>query len=91
MKCTYIPLPNSINEHSLPYAIVADEIFSLNPSLVKPFPGKGLTETRAIFKYRLSYAQRTIKNAFGILSAKWRIFFQLIKANPDLVDMIVFA
>ena len=57
----HIPLPNSINGHSLPYVIVVDEIFGLKPWLMKPFPGKGLTETHAIFNYRLSRAQRTIE------------------------------
>ena len=80
-----------INGHSLPYVIVADEIFGLKPWLMKPFPGKGLTETHAIFNYRLSRARRTIENAFGIVTARWRIFLQPIKANPTLVDMIVKA
>ena len=87
----HIPLPNSINGHSLPYVIVADEIFGLKPWLMKPFPGKSLTETHAIFNYRLSRARRTIENAFGIVTARWRIFLQSIKANPTLVDMIVKA
>ena len=87
----HIPLPNSINGHSLPYVIVADEIFGLKPWLMKPFPGKDLTETDAIFNYRLSRARRTIENAFGIVTARWPIFLQPIKANPPLVDMIVKA
>ena len=58
---------------------------------MKPFPGKGLTETQAIFNYRLTRARRTIGNAFGILTAWWHIILQPIKANPALVDMIVKA
>lgn len=56
---------------------------------MKPFPGKGLTETQAVFNYRFSKARKTIENAFGILSARWRIFLKPIKAKLTLVDNIV--
>ncbi|XP_028516516.1 uncharacterized protein LOC114575585 [Exaiptasia diaphana] len=56
---------------------------------MKPYPGKKLTEQQRIYNYRLSRGRRTIENAFGILSAKWRIFRRPIKANVDLVELIV--
>ena len=87
----HIPPAESIHGHLLPHVIIADEIFALKPWLMKPFPGKGLTETQAVFNYRLSRARRTIENAFGILSARWRIFLKPIKAKPTLVDNIVKA
>ena len=55
---------------------------------MKPFPGKGQHEHQRVYDYRLSRARRTIENAFGILSAKWRIFRKPIKVNVDLVDKI---
>ena len=86
-----IPHPSSTNGHTLPYVIVADEIFGLKPWLMKPYPGKGLSESEAVFNYRLSRARRTIENAFGILAARWQIFRKPIKANPTLVDSITKA
>ena len=56
---------------------------------MKPYPGKQLDETQRVFNYRLSRARRTIENAFGILSAKWRIFRKPIRANVDLAEKIV--
>ena len=50
---------------------------------------KSLTETQAIYNYRFSRCRRTIENTFGILSARWRIFRRLIRANVNTVDEIV--
>lgn len=86
-----IPSPNMVDRYKLPYVISSDEIFALKPWLMKPFPGKGLDEKQAIFNYRLSRCRRTIENAFGILSARWRIFRRPIRAAPETVDGIIKA
>lgn len=57
------PLPGA--DGCLSYAFVADEAFPLKTWLMRPFPGRELTETRRIYNYRLSRARRTIENAFG--------------------------
>lgn len=44
-----------------------------------------------MFNYRLSRNRRIVENAFGILSAKWRIFRKPIEAKPENVDVMVKA
>lgn len=56
-----------------PYVIVADDAFALKPNIMKPFPGHGLSASRRIFNYRLSRTCRCIENAFGLMSAKFRV------------------
>ena len=41
--------------------------------LMKPYPGKFLSEEKKIFNYRLSRARQLIKNAFAIAAAGWRV------------------
>ena len=82
------PLSDNMNTN-VPYCLVGDEAFPLRSYLMRPFPGRGLSEDRRIFNYPLSRARRTIGNAFGILSARWRLFLQPIHADPD--DVVVYT
>ena len=81
-----IPEPTTVNGFMLPYVLVGDDIFPLQNWLMKPFPGKSLTEAQSVYNYRLSRCRCTIENAFGILTARWRIFRRPIRANVDTVD-----
>ena len=81
MTCDFEPLP---------YFLVGDEIFPLKTWLMRPYPGT-LDKEQRIFNYRLSRARRTIENAFGILCARWRIFYTPIRGKVENVENYVLA
>ncbi|XP_011883756.1 PREDICTED: putative nuclease HARBI1 [Vollenhovia emeryi] len=83
------PLPNT--NSMFPYYFVGDEAFPLKSYILRPYPGKNLDVQKRIFNYRLSRARRTIENAFGILSSRWRILRNNIIANVETVEKIVAA
>ena len=87
----HIPEPENVHGTTLPYVLVADEIFPLKTWLMKPYAAKTLDEKKRIYNYRLSRSRRTIENAFGILSARWRIFRRPIRASPATVEKIIKA
>ena len=60
------PLPN--DTQPIPYAFVGDDAFGLRTWMLKPYPQRGLSNSKRIFNYRLSRARRVVENAFGILS-----------------------
>ncbi|CAH2011243.1 unnamed protein product [Acanthoscelides obtectus] len=70
--------------------IIGDDAFPLRNNLLKPYTGS-LTIKQRIFNYRLSRARRVVENAFGILSARFRIFHKVINLKLDTVDLVVKA
>ncbi|XP_015747625.1 PREDICTED: uncharacterized protein LOC107327399 [Acropora digitifera] len=86
-----IPDSSEIDGHMLPFVIVGDDIFGLENYFMKPYPGRGLTESRQVFNYRLSRCRRIIENTFGIYTVRWLIFRRPIKAKPEHVDIIIKA
>ena len=89
----HVPQPKTLTGcayEPLPYFLVGDEIFPLKTWMMQPYPGT-LSEQQRVFNYRLSRARRVIENAFGILSARWRIFSKSIKASVENVERYTFA
>ena len=79
------------HEETLPYFLLGDEIFPLKKWLMRPYPGKNASEQERIYNYRHSRARRCIENAFGILSARWRIFEKPIRASVENVEKYTLA
>nr|CAH7734666.1 unnamed protein product [Callosobruchus chinensis] len=76
----------------VPYVLVADDAFPLTASIMKPFPvDVPVGSPRRIYNYRLSRARRIVENAFGLLSAVFRIFRKPIAVKPDTTEALVFT
>nr|CAI5848642.1 unnamed protein product [Callosobruchus analis] len=69
-----------------------DDAFPLTASIMKPFPvDVPVGSPRRIYNYRLSRARRIVENAFGLLSAVFRIFRKPIAVKPDTTEALVFT
>jgi hypothetical protein len=76
-----VPDPSSLSnsENHFPFVFVGDEAFPLQKNLMRPYPRYSTPSTQQrIFNYRLSRARRVVENAFGIMSAKFRILRKLV-------------
>lgn len=94
-KSLEIPPPEILQmpyDVEVPYMLVGDKAFNLNEYTMKPFhgtPGKGTIER--VFNYRLSRARRVVENAFGILSAVFRVLRKPMLLDPMIATKVVLA
>ena len=84
-------LPNAAELGPMPHVIVGDEAFPLKTYLMRPYPGKNLTDKQRVFNYRLSRARRIVENAFGILTARFRIYQRRVQLHPDNAEKMIRA
>jgi len=90
----YLPnaTPVEIDGPVLPYVLLADEAFPLSSYMMRPFPRiSNLDLRKKVFNYRLSRARRVVESAFGILTARWRIYRRPIIASIATAKNIVQA
>lgn len=74
----------------VPFVFVADDAFPLQDHVMKPYPGtQEAGSTERIFNYRLSRARRIVENAFGILSAVFRVLRKPLLLEPEKSKLIV--
>lgn len=78
-------------EKKIPFVIVADDAFSLQAHIMKPYAKRDLSMPERVFNYRLSRARRIIENAFGIASARFRCLRRTFESGPKRVTTIVSA
>lgn len=83
------PLPGRQEES--PFVLVGDEAFPLKTYLLKPYPGRDLTDERKIFNYRLSRARRISENVFGILVNRFGVLGQTMSLEPDKATLVTEA
>ncbi|XP_062550278.1 uncharacterized protein LOC134215035 [Armigeres subalbatus] len=88
-----LPPPSKLPHSTIecPHFIVGDAAFPLKPSLMRPFPGKNLTEVQRNFNKRQSAARRPIENTFGIMVARWRILKSPLCMFPESAEKLVKA
>ncbi len=88
-----IPLSSNLRgtDVLMSYHLLGDDAFPLCDYIMKPFPFRNMTPQQRIFNYRLSRCRRTVENAFGIMTSKFRVFLSSIQLQPDKVDKLVLA
>ena len=82
------PLPGT--NVSVPHVFIGDDAFPLKRYMMKPYPFRSQNRTQRIFSYRLSRARRTVENAFGILSNRFRVLTP-IHLHPAKVEKLLLA
>lgn len=89
-----LPSPSSVrgSNQTFPYAFVGDAAFPLRPEIMTPFSRRGpLTEEESHFNKELSRARISIENAFGVLTARWRIMRKICELQPETYEIIILA
>lgn len=85
-------MPLEGRQKQIPHVFVADDAFPLQQNIMKPYPGiQGKCTKKRIFNCRLSRARRVVENAFGIMSAVFRILQKLQLLEPESVKKTTLA
>ncbi|KAG5863763.1 hypothetical protein JTB14_015438 [Gonioctena quinquepunctata] len=70
----------------------ADEAFALHRNLIKPYAKKDLDEEKhVVFNKILSSARSVVENAFGILTARFRVLLSTMYLDPKKASIVTLA
>ncbi|XP_047113601.1 putative nuclease HARBI1 [Schistocerca piceifrons] len=73
----------------VPYVILADDAFHLEPYIMKPYRDCQNQNSKQIFNYRLSRGRRVVENSFGILANRFRVLLSTMRLPVEKVELIV--
>jgi hypothetical protein len=71
------------------YFIISDEALSSTESVLTPFSGTGLGPWLDSFNYHLSAMRQRIERAFGILTARWGIFWRPLSCEFSKWSVVI--
>lgn len=74
-----------------PCFFIGDAAFPLRHNIMRPYPGRLLPKDKELFNKKLSSARVKIENAFGILTAKFRILRNSLNMLPENAEKVVRA
>jgi hypothetical protein len=81
-----------INNVKVQSHLIADSAFSLNSTLLKPYPDKpNMPKSQSVFNYRLSRARCSVERAFGCLKNRFRLIHRKLEHDLNNVTYIIKA
>ena len=69
--------------------IVLDEAYKCTEQELSPWKGRNLSPEKDSFNYYLSLHRQVIERAFGLLVARWGIFWRALRFSPAKIELIV--
>lgn len=93
LKSGELNLPtNDETVNNYNFTFLGDEAFGLDVHFLKPYAHREIDYEKRIFNYRLSRARNVSENAFGIISARFRVLHTAINLKShDSICYVVLA